>query len=107
MLDRYAGDALDLAPPLVVDAEIVDDPPTDPEPVELDPIVDAEVVEAGAWETWRSPLAAAPWEGDYPTMLRGGVVTDPAEVQRIGDRIAYARLPFWRRWITPKPAGWR
>ena len=93
--------------PIVVEAEIVDEPRVDPEPVDLDAIVDAEVVEAGAWETWRSPLQPSSFESDWPTRLRGGVVTVPAEVEAIGARIAYARLPFWKRWFTARPAGWR
>lgn len=66
-------------------------------------VLDAEPVER---PPCRSPLDADPVTGDYPTVLRGGGVTDLGEVERIRARIAYTRLPWWRRWTTPRPAGW-
>lgn len=34
-------------------------------------------------------------------------VTDPGEVAALRARIAYGRLPRWRRLFTPTPKGWR
>ncbi len=66
-------------------------------------ILDAEVVE----RPWcGSPLDADPVTGGYPTVLRGGRVSDLVEVEHLRARIAYSRLRWWRRWSTPRPAGW-
>lgn len=32
-------------------------------------------------------------------------VTNPDMIAAIGARRAYDALPFWRRWVTPKPDG--
>lgn len=41
------------------------------------------------------------------TRLQGRIVTDPDEIADIGACIAYGKLPFWQRWITPAPKGWK
>lgn len=66
-------------------------------------IVDVELVER---PLCRSPLDADPVTGGYPTVLRGGRVSDLVEVEHLRARIAYSRLRWWRRWSTPRPAGW-
>lgn len=55
-------------------------------------ILDAELVEH------RSPLDCDD-RGDYPTRLRGGVVTDPAEIAAIRKRVqaSAAGRGAWRR----------
>lgn len=87
--------------PLVFDAEIVDEPVSrDPVPIDLDAVIDAEVVEYVPWPSRQC------WTGGG-TRLVGGPVTDPAQVEAIAARIAYARLPLWRRVFARPPAGWR
>lgn len=56
---------------------------------------------------WRSPLAPDRPGGPYPTRLRGGRVDDPREVAEIAARVAHGGLPWWRRWTTRPPVGWR
>lgn len=41
-----------------------------------------------------------------PQRRRPGVVTDPAQVAAIRARMAYARLPWYRRMFLPRPPGW-
>jgi hypothetical protein len=36
-----------------------------------------------------------------------GVITDPDEIAAIRARRLYAEMPFWKRWRTPTPPGWR
>lgn len=59
----------------------------------------------------RAALQRSPRIEDSPlhgrTRLTGRIVTDPDEVADIGACIAYGKLPFWRRWTTPAPRGWR
>lgn len=82
-----------------------------------DPLVDgqldvrwtAPVVVAGEVVTHpphRSPLAVDE-HGQYPTVLRGGIVDDPGQVELIRSRVGYGELPLWRRAITATPQGWR
>jgi hypothetical protein len=40
-----------------------------------------------------------------PRRRNPDAVTRPDMVAAIHARIAYDQLPFWQRWITPKPAG--
>lgn len=54
----------------------------------------------------RSPLDADK-DGRHPSALRGGVVNDPDEVDRIRARVEYGELPMWRRATTTPPEGWR
>lgn len=62
---------------------------------------------------FRSPLDSEPGTEIYPTRLRPadgtvrGIVVDPAEVERIRARFVYAGMPWWRRWLTRAPEGWR
>jgi hypothetical protein len=66
-------------------------------------IVDGQIVPG----PYRSPLDIDPDTGDYPTALRGGVITAPAEIQAIRRCVEYGALPWWRRAITRTPHGWR
>lgn len=54
-----------------------------------------------------SPLDVDPRTGVYPTSMRGGIVTDPHEVEAIRARVEYGSLPWWHRLTTPRPDGWR
>lgn len=80
-LDTPGHDLVPWTPPAVVDGEIVTHPP------------------------YRSPLDADE-HGVYPTVLRGGIVTDPTDVGAIAARVAYGKVPWWRRLTTRTPVGW-
>lgn len=83
-----------------IDAELCDDDQdadsTLVEPVDLDEVIDAELVEHRIED---SPLYGR-------TRLCGRIVTDPREIEEIRACIAFGKLPFWQRWFSPKPAGW-
>lgn len=53
-----------------------------------------------------SLLDADPFTGEYPTSLRGGVVTDPDAISTIHAWFDYMHLPLWRRLFTRRPEGW-
>lgn len=86
----------------VLDAELMHElAVADRNPAPPVDIVDAEIV---APAPYRSPLDRDPHTGRYPTVLRGGVVSDPAVVADIAAR-ARTRRPWWRRLTTPLPPG--
>jgi hypothetical protein len=42
---------------------------------------------------------------EVPRRRNPDAVTRPEMVAAIRARIAYDRLPFWKRWFTPRPDG--
>jgi hypothetical protein len=50
-----------------------------------------------------SPLEPGPGEERWPTVLRGGLVLDDVDRAGIAARLAYYRLPRWRRLFAPRP----
>lgn len=42
---------------------------------------------------------------EVPRRRNPDAVTDPTTKAAIEARLAYLRLPFWRRWFTPRPDG--
>ncbi len=84
--------------------------PASPEPVDLAPapavegVLETEVVER---PPYRCPLDVDPATGEYPTVLRGGRLTDLLEVEHVRVRAAYGRLRWWRKLASRRPAGYR
>lgn len=60
-------------------------------------VVEGHVISARALPCYVSPLDRDPVTGKYPTALRGGIVTDPAEVEAIRARVDWYSRPPWRR----------
>jgi hypothetical protein len=42
---------------------------------------------------------------EVPRRRNPDAVTDPTTKAAIEARVNYLRLPFWRRWFTPRPDG--
>ncbi|MGE0346590.1 MAG: hypothetical protein AB7N73_12310 [Gemmatimonadales bacterium] len=52
---------------------------------------------------YRSPLEPHSAEEKWPTALRGGMVVGDVDRAAIAARVAYYRLPWWRRVLAPRP----
>jgi hypothetical protein len=52
---------------------------------------------------YRSPLEPHLLEERWPTALRGGLVVGDIDRAGIAARVAYYRLPWWRRVFAPRP----
>jgi hypothetical protein len=96
--------------PEVIEAEIVDLDELLEKPLQHPPAVITVTVPA-VGPTYRELAEAhcvcgnATDRGHGAIHGRGGLTCD--EVLAIAARFKFGRLPFWRRWWTPKPAGWR
>lgn len=89
----------------VLDAELVHElAVTGRNPAAALDVLDAQLVEPAPY---RSPLDPNPRTGQYPTVLRGGRLTDLTEVEHVRVRAAYRRLPWWQRFTATRPAGYR
>lgn len=66
------------------------------------------VVDGQSWPAhgYLSPLDRHPGEDEFPTRLRGGVVTDPRVVAAIGARAISTVVPGWVRPVARRLLAW-